>query len=80
MLPHFTLLNHLLLIMNLLISGVHLNITLNLTSGDTLPIAISNNIIKAQYQVKGLLGHDPLIHLLGLALTNDNLLHLPYDL
>ena len=66
--------------MNLFISGVHFDTAFNLTSSDRFPIAITNNIIKAQNKIKSLLINDLFINTLSLTLADDHLLHLPDDL
>ena len=73
---HFGFFDHLLLVVHLFISGVHLNIRFNLGCGHTLSIAIADNVVKAEDKVKSFLVNGSFINLLCLALTDNHLLDL----
>ena len=77
---HFRLFDHLLFAMYLLVCRVHLNVGIDLRSGDTFSVAIRNNIIKTEDEIKCLLVDSGFADTLGLALAHDNLLHLSDDL
>jgi len=66
--------------MYLLVGGVHLNIGIDLRSGNTFSVAIRNDVIKTEDKIKCLLVYSGFANTLSLALAHDNLLHLSDDL